>query len=423
MAALKQKLIHSYHKLRETNILSNFLNLSSIQLSNILLLMLIFPIITRKIGIEAFGFVTLANTFATLAGVVINYGINQSGIRDVAMNIKDREKLSVVFYNALWIRAIIFMLYIIFLYAIQWWGMKYYSLIILATPLVIAEILNPLFFFIGTQRLKIYNIANVVTKVISILSLVIFIKSSADAGWVNFILGLAGVITYVGLLIYGVKEFKLSFSLPVKADLLKLGKDNFYLTANNISVQLQQSIMIFALGHLGNPEWLGAYALCDKVIQTCRMLIISVSNAIYPKSVQIYQQGIRVWELYRKKTKWLITGVFFMGSLSIFVLADFIIYVISGQRDHTAVIFLRIMCLVPTVASLNFINVIDQLLKNNTAYIFRIAIILLGVSLLLAWLLFHSGWYILFGSFTLILEICGLIMYEYTIKKPARNNA
>jgi O-antigen/teichoic acid export membrane protein len=385
--------------------------------------MLIFPIITRKIGIEAFGFVTLANTFATLAGVVINYGINQSGIRDVAMNIKDREKLSVVFYNALWIRAIIFMLYIIFLYAIQWWGMKYYSLIILATPLVIAEILNPLFFFIGTQRLKIYNIANVVTKVISILSLVIFIKSSADAGWVNFILGLAGVITYVGLLIYGVKEFKLSFSLPVKADLLKLGKDNFYLTANNISVQLQQSIMIFALGHLGNPEWLGAYALCDKVIQTCRMLIISVSNAIYPKSVQIYQQGIRVWELYRKKTKWLITGVFFMGSLSIFVLADFIIYVISGQRDHTAVIFLRIMCLVPTVASLNFINVIDQLLKNNTAYIFRIAIILLGVSLLLAWLLFHSGWYILFGSFTLILEICGLIMYEYTIKKPARNNA
>ena len=385
--------------------------------------MLIFPIITRKIGIEAFGFVTLANTFATLAGVVINYGINQSGIRDVAMNIKDKEKLSVVFYNALWIRAIIFILYIVFLYVIQWWGMKYYSLIILATPLVIAEILNPLFFFIGTERLKIYNIANVVTKVISILSLVIFIKSSADAGWVNFILGLAGVTTYVGLLIYAVKEFKLTFSFPVKSDLLKLGKDNFYLTANNISVQLQQSIMIFALGHLGNPEWLGAYALCDKVIQTCRMLIISVSNAIYPKSVQIYQQGAHIWELYRKKTKWLITGVFFMGSLSIFVLADFIIYVISGQRDHTAVIFLRIMCLVPTVASLNFLNVIDQLLKNNTAYIFRIAIILLGVSLLLAYVLFHSGWYILFGSFTLILEICGLIMYEYTIKKPARNNA
>ena len=385
--------------------------------------MLIFPIITRKIGIEAFGFVTLANTFATLAGVVINYGINQSGIRDVAMNIKDKEKLSVVFYNALWIRAIIFILYIVFLYVIQWWGMKYYSLIILATPLVIAEILNPLFFFIGTERLKIYNIANVVTKVISILSLVIFIKSSADTGWVNFILGLAGVTTYVGLLIYAVKEFKLTFSFPVKSDLLKLGKDNFYLTANNISVQLQQSIMIFALGHLGNPEWLGAYALCDKVIQTCRMLIISVSNAIYPKSVQIYQQGAHIWELYRKKTKWLITGVFFMGSLSIFVLADFIIYVISGQRDHTAVIFLRIMCLVPTVASLNFLNVIDQLLKNNTAYIFRIAIILLGGSLLLAYVLFHSGWYILFGSFTLILEICGLIMYEYTIKKPARNNA
>ena len=104
--------------------------------------MLIFPIVTRKIGIEAFGFVTLANTFATLAGVIINYGINQSGIRDVALHIKDKEKLGIVFYNALWIRAIIFLIYIIFLFGMQWYGMKYYSLIILATPLVIAEVVN-----------------------------------------------------------------------------------------------------------------------------------------------------------------------------------------------------------------------------------------------------------------------------------------
>ena len=420
---MKQKFIDAYHKIRETNILSNFLNLSSIQLSNILLLMLIFPIIARKIGIEAFGFVTLANTFATLAGVIINYGINQSGIRDVAVNIKDREKLSIIFFNALWIRTIIFIIYLIFLFGLQWSGMKYYNLIILATPLVIAEILNPLFLFIGTERLKIYNISNVITKVVSILSLIIFIKSAADAGWVNFILGLASVITYLGLLIYSIREFKLEFNFPIRSDLLKLGTDNFYLTANNISVQLQQSIMIFALGHLGNAQWLGAYALGDKVIQTCRMLIISVSNAMYPKSVQLYQQGTRIWALYRKKMKWLITGVFFLGSVSIFVLADFIIYVISGQRDHTAVIFLRIMCWVPTIAALNFLNVIDQLLKNNTVYIFLIAIILLGVSLLLAFMLFSSGWYILFGSFTLILEICGLIMYEYTIKKPSIHHA
>jgi len=385
--------------------------------------MLIFPIVTRKIGIEAFGFVTLANTFATLGGVIINYGINQSGIRDVALHIKDKEKLGIVFYNALWIRAIIFLIYIIFLFGMQWYGMKYYSLIILATPLVIAEILNPLFLFIGTQRLKIYNISNVITKLVSILSLLIFIKSAADAGWVNFILGFASVVTYIGLLIYATREFKLSFSFPAKSDLLKLGKDNFYLTANNISVQFQQSIMIFALGHLGNPEWLGAYALCDKVIQTCRMLIISISNAIYPKSVQLYQQGTRIWSLYRKKMKWLITGVFFMGSISIFVLADFIIYVISGQRDHTAILFLKIMSLVPTVAALNFLNVIDQLLKNNTAHIFLIAIILLGISLLLAFILLNSGWYILFASFTLILEICGLMMYEYIIKKPSISHA
>jgi O-antigen/teichoic acid export membrane protein len=409
----------SYRKLRETNIIANFFNLSSIQLSNILLQILIFPIIARSIGIKAFGLVTYANTFATLAGVVVNYGINQTGIRDVTLNIKDEKQLSVVFYNALWIRALIFILYIGLLVAIYYAGLDDFKLIFLATPLVIGEVINPLFFFIGAEKLRVYNIANLVAKVICIVFLLLFIKNAGDSGWVNFILGMAGVATYLALIIYAAREYKLALYPPAKKELLKLGKENFYLTGNNISVQLQQSIMIFVLKHLGNDELLGAYALGDRVIQACRMLLGSIQNSVYPQSVKVYHQGAELWKSYRKKVKWTITGLFFIGSVMIFVLADFIIYVLSGHRDPTAILFLRIMAFVPAVAALNLLNVTDQLLKNNTLYIFRIAVILLCISLLLAVALFESGQYILFGSFTLILEICGLTMYEYTIKKPA----
>ncbi len=416
---MKQYLTDAYHKLMETNIIANFFNLSSIQLSNTLLLILIIPIITRIIGIEEFGIMMFASRFSQLAGTVINYGTNQSGVRDIAANLEYPKKLSIVFYNTLWIRIIIFFIFLFFLLGLQTFHINYYSYLLLSIPIVLTEVLNPLFFFIGTEKLKVFNIANLVSNIVSILLLILFIKGPQDAGWVNFILGGANVLTYIGLLIYARSQFKISFYLPFKNELIKIGKDNFYLTVNNISVQLQQSIMIFALTKWGNTSLLGAYSLCDRIIGQCRNLLITISNAVYPNTVQVYQKSVNLWNVYRKKTKYLVASIFFVGSILLFVLADFIIYTLTKEHNAIAVIFLRTMAIVPTISALNFLNVLDLLLKNNTIYIFRIALILLIISLLTAFTLFNSGHLTFIGAFTLIIEISALMMYEYIVKKTA----
>ncbi len=413
----------SYQKLRATNIISNFFNLSSIQLSNTLLLILSIPIITRIIGIEEFGLMMFASRFSQLAGTFINYGTSQSGVRDVASNLTDTKKLSIVFYNVFCIRVFIFFLFLIFIFCLQAFHVQYFRYILLAVTIVFAEVVNPLFFFIGAERLKVFNIANLICNVFTIILIIFFIKVPADAGWVNFILGGANAITYLGLLIYISPAFKLSFYLPIKKDLLKIGKDNFYLTINNISVQLQQSIIIFALTKFGNTSILGAYSLCDRIIGQCRNLLITLSNAIYPNTVRIYKQNVVLWNAYRKKTKYLVATVFFAGSIILFVLADFIIYTLSKEHSATAVIFLKTMALVPTISALNFLNVLDLLLKNNTVYIFRIAVILLIISIITAFILIKSGHPLFIGSFTIIIETSALLMYEYVIKKPTLKNA
>lgn len=414
---MKQYLQQSYRNLRKTNIVSNFFNLSGIQLSNTLLLILSIPIITRAIGLEKFGIMMFASRFSQLAGTIINYGTNQSGIRDIASNLKDNKKLSAVLYNTLHIRIIIFLFYLIFLIGLQWFHLKYFEYILLSTTIVLAEVLNPLFFFIGTERLRVFNIANLAGNVITITILILFIKGPKDAGFVNFILGCANVITYLGLLFYIIPQFKITYQLPIKHELLKITKDNFYLTVNNISVQLQQSLMIFALTKWGNPALLGAYSLCDRIVGQCRNLIITISNAVYPTSVQYYHQGIQFWNSYRKKLKYLVGSLFFTGSIILFLLADFIIFTLSKEHNTTAVNLLKIMAIVPTIAALNFANVLDQLLKNNTIYIFVIAVILLLISVATSYLLLHIGSYFWIGTFTIIIEASALFMYELIIKK------
>jgi len=415
---LKQILISSYTRIKETNIIANFLNLSSIQLSNILLLVLIFPIITHQIGIEAFGFVMLANTFSVLSGTIVNYGTNQTGIRDIAAHLKDQQRLRNIFYNTLWIRTLLFLFYLLLLFVLQWLSIQYYLFILFSLPLVLGEVLNPLFFFIGIEKLKLYNIANVLSKVTAIVMLFFFIDGSKDAIWVNFILGSATVITYAFLLYIAIRDYKLHFSGPVKSDMLAITRNNFYLTINNISNNLQQSIIIFALAKWGTAPVLGAYTLCDKVIGSCRILLITVSNAVYPKSAQLYKLSPRLWKRYKKRMQVLITALFFIGSILLFVFAPFAVKVLSGEENDMAVFFLRIMALVPTISALNVLNVLDQLLKNNNVYIFRIAMVLLALSVLLALCLIQLSNPLWVGSFTLIIEISGLLMYQYVVAKP-----
>jgi hypothetical protein len=116
----------------------------------------------------------------------------------------------------------------------------------------------------------------------------------------------------------------------------------------------------------------------------------------------------------------LLAGVFLIGTVLILVFADFIICpLLSKQPNLTAVMFLRLMAFVPLVSAFNVLNVLDQLLKNNAVYIFRIAAILSAIALPLAYLAVHANNYLFVGTFTLIIELAALLMYEYCIKKPA----
>ena len=421
---MKRKLIGSYKKLRETNILANFFNLSSIQISNILLLLLTIRIITGSVGIEGYGLIMFAYLFSILAGTVVNYGTIQSGVKDTAYNLTDKDALSSVFYNTLCIRAIIFTLYAIGLLLFYWFHTSYYLYLLLAAPVVLAEVFNPLCFFIGAEKLKVFNICNLVVNIAAVLLIFFFIEKPDDGIWVNFILGMGNSVTYIGLLIYFSTRYKLAFHLPLKSELRKIGTNNFYLTVNNISGNLQQSVIVFALEwNKSNLLVLGAYTLCDRIIGQCRNLLSTVANAIYPHAVSIYKQSTHQWDAYRRKLKYLTISIFFTGAILIFILADFIIYTLSKQHNSTAIMILRIMAFVPVISSLNIYSLLDILLKNKNIYLFKVSIILFVISVLLAFTITSLGNYFLIAGFTLIIESCACLLYECAVKKFATQNA
>lgn len=407
-------------KLKGQKVVANFINLSSIQLSNVILLSLLFPIITQKIGIEEFGIFMFANTFSNLASIFINYGTNQSGIRDVAVNNNNIVAQNKVVNDILYIRLVVFVLYLVLLIALKWLKIQYYDYVILAIPIVFAEVLNPLFFFIGIEKLKLYNQANLVSKILSIALILLFVQGPKDSILVNFILGISSVLIYVYLLFYILKNKYFHLKAPSIVELKGIGKENLHLTISSVSVQLQQSLMIFLLARMNNPLLLGSYSLCDKVVWSVRMLIVSISTSIYPKSAQLLAEGIEFWKAYKKRFKKLITFSFLALSVFLFVFSDLIILILSGEHNTMASNFLKMMALVPTVSALNSLNVIELLIKKENEILSKTAIFLSILSLIVAWLLtthFSTKWT---GSYTITIELISLIIYEFLIRRSSK---
>ena len=414
---MKKLAAGAFSKLKKTKILSNFVNLSSIQLSNALLLILLYPIITRIVGLEAFGLIMLASAFAGLLGIIVNFGTSQSGIKDVAVHKNDPQNLSRVFYNTLFIRLLIFVIFLVFFSLAGLGDFVHYNYYLFAIPLILAEVVNPLFLYLGTEKLAVYNVANMAGKVLVIISVIFLIEGADDAVWVNFLLGGVNTAIYIFLLVRGIVVYKLPFSLPAKLDMVELTKNNFFLVGNNISVQLQQSLMLFALARWGNPMWLGAYSLCDKITWSARLMIMSISNSVYPKAASLFTEDPLGFVMFKNKIKKMLTLAFLGISAGMAIFAGPIIYIIAGEPNEMAETMLRIMSLVPAAAALNSLNVLDLLIRGNNRSIFNIAMVLLALAFVLSFgISFMQNIYLL-AAYTLFIELSAILMYEYVIRK------
>ena len=286
-----------------------------------------------------------------------------------------------------------------------------------ANLIIVAELLNPFFFFVGIQKLSSYNLVNLLSKVLAVVCILFWVQGPSDGVWVNFFLGAAQIPGYLILLIYLIKKFGLSHFQISFSQLWQYIKQNSYLTGNNLSVQLQQSIFLFAVSAMGNAALLGAYSLCDKIVWSFRMLIISLFNVVFPRASLLHKENPQQWQHIQQKLRWAIGLVFILVAVGLYFFAHWLVPLITGHEDSMAVLFIQCISLVPLLAAINSLNFAELLLGNHYASIFTISLILLGISAILSAVFIQLGQPIWFGLFPLFAELGSIPLYRYYIQK------
>ncbi|MBL0882571.1 MAG: oligosaccharide flippase family protein [Chitinophagaceae bacterium] len=396
--------------------LQNFFHLGFIQASNIVIQILLFPLIIRIIGIEKFGVVMVTNSAVLLAGIFVNYGTGLSGIKDVVIHKNDKIKLlstlSTIYYTRLIVTTLL-----LFLLPILYFTHLNLVYILFALPILFAETINPVFYFSGTENLFIYNLMNLFAKLLTVLLIVLMIKSPDDAPLVNFYIGISNCIFFAAIAIFTCIKKEIGVLKPNFTAIRDLLKQNFYLVGNNISVQLQQSFFLFTIASINQPLILGAYSICDKIVWSFRLILAAFSGALFPKAVDIFQTNQTGWRNFKRKINQLLAIIFTLNGIAFFIFAPLIAILFTGKSDPITISFIRTISFVPLVASLNVLNVLELLSRNKYRDIFTIAIAMLIITCLLSFIFITFFPEKYFGLYPLIIETCAIPLYLFFIRK------
>jgi len=401
-----------------SGIFKNFFNIGIFQVAGMLLQLLSVPVIIRKYGLEVFGKIALATSMAYLLGNIVNYGTNQTAVKDISINRNNQHILSKKFSEIFTLRLFVFILILTITTTITiTTKLLAFSLLLSVLPIILSEVVNPLYFLIGAEKIQWISWGNVLTRFLSLLLIYFVILKENEAILLNLFVGLPMLVFYLTVCVVIFSKYKLSPVFLSFQELKKQLKNNFFVTINGSSVMLQQSIFLFFVAGNTTSSMLGAYGIIDKLLSATRQLVSAFSSAIFPKASLLYHIGIQEWLHFRTKIQYLYAIASLSLAIILFLFAGSIVRLITGGNDIVATSFVKLFSLAPLLLSLNANNVLDLLLAEKYRSMFYVSLIILMGTILFSVSITKISivWFI--GIYPVLMEGFCLLMYTIFIKK------
>lgn len=354
--------------------LLNFIFLFLIQSSNILVSLVAMPILIRNVGVEEFGRINLAFSVILLFNVLVGFGYNLSAPKDIALNQGNNYQLSEKVSEILWSKLFLAFtsLFIIGILGFVFGVFEDFRLILWwSTVLLFSEATTSVWFFQGKERLQWVSIINVLSKLTYLLLLVWWIKNASDSFLANFFLGLTAFLGNLSLLVY--IHFKMNIKLvgPKIHQIVLSLKDNVLLFLSSLASHIAINGGLIILSFFASAAVLGPYSIAERIAMVLRMAPVLISQAVFPRaSILYYEEKSKFYTfLARVELATLFLGLLIIVSINIS--APFIIHLIAGRDLENAVLFLRILSLIPLVSGLNLGNILIILVTNQKKVLFH----------------------------------------------------
>lgn len=320
-------------------LIENFSALTIMQLLNYILPFVTLPYLARVLSLEGYGVYIFSQALIAYFIVIVDFGFDLSGTREVSINRHNSKKLSEIFSSILVIKFILMIISLLILIALIMFVpsiSEYWHVHLIMFIMVFGNMLLSTFVYQGLEKMKFITILNASIKIFFTLTIFIFIKDQND-------LPLVALLNSIGYLIVGLislciilKIINIKFTIPSKENLINQFKNSLQFFWSRIAVSLYTTSNTFVVGLFLGPAAAGIYGSADKLFRAAVSLYQPLNNVLYP-----YIAHSKNIHLYKKLFK-LSTISNMIVVLIVFIFSDLVIRLIFGSGYEESAVLLKI---------------------------------------------------------------------------------
>lgn len=340
----------------DKKVFENIAALATIKCLEYLLAFITFPYLTRVLQVEMFGTVVFAQGLINYFTLFTDYGFNLLGPKEIAQNddIAKRGKVfAKIFFAKLLLLLIAIAVFAAGIFCLNLYFKVDVLLYVVVFLTVIGNVVFPIWFFQGIQQMRYITLVNVIARFCSIAGIFYFVKQPQNyilaALFQSIVPLVAGVCSWAVL----IKSFPEVLCLPTMKEIIGTLKDGWSIFASTVAINLYTASNVVFLGFLTNPVTVGYFSGAKKIIDNITQLISPISQAVYPHISKLVTQSPKEVKPFLKKVLLILGGGTFIGSVFIFIFADFIVKILLGNGYEQSVLLLRIMAFLPFIIAMS----------------------------------------------------------------------
>lgn len=331
----------------------NFLIYGLGQSINLLSPLIVMPFLIRICKEDGLGKIGISFSICLILNCIIDYSSYLNGTKNIAVNKKDnsflRKSITDIYTYKFLLFLVIIILFAVITLSIP--NIHEKKLLLLSTPILLSQLLNPNWVLQGLENFKLITILNIISKTIYITLVFLFIKNREDYIWANFYLGISGVLVYFGAFLYLVKKFKLNYTYQNIKNGLHIIKTDFNICISEFCLSIYQYFPIIIIGYFTGNASAGIYRIIEQIFSIFRTFIFMFFNFSYPTVCydveKNLKKGLKVWKLYHLAN----FTIIIFGCILVYFFSDYILtfFHVATKDKQILTNLLRIAILVPVL--------------------------------------------------------------------------
>ena len=248
------------------------------------------PYISRVIGAEGVGIYSYTYSIANYFILFAMLGLNNYGNRSIAAVRDDKIKLSETFFNIYGLQlattttmVILYLVYTIFFVSDNL-EIAYIQLLF-----IISRMLDINWLFFGLEEFKLTVVRNTIIKILTVLSIFIFVKDSNDLWIYTLIMALGTLLSQ--MMLWPFMKRYIIWIKPTFKGIRSHLKPNLILFVPVLAISIYKIMDKIMLGTLTSTMQVGYYENSEKIINIPTSIISALGVVMLPRMTNLIATG------------------------------------------------------------------------------------------------------------------------------------